>query len=246
MHLKLNMPNPTNPWPKTAAYALAQGLAYYMPPLADRVCPKDSMYCRHRGDVARFGNSCCELTLYFTITQQPICVCWDLAHDEYMNAQRRGDPITANDAMDQGKDFYYISEPGKYCGHVGKRTINGKCHLCATAKANKPVSPRQAALDAGEAWYMPAEGDLCRKGHRALRRVANGECSQCTAERNVTTQATTIRQKTVQELYPDMIIDYDAAKATGFKVYRTGKPCSHGHTGWRYVSTRNCITCMGR
>lgn len=30
----------------------------------------------------------------------------------------------------------------------------------------------------------------------------------------------------------------------GAKTYNTGKPCKHGHSGERYISSRNCVTCV--
>jgi hypothetical protein len=39
------------------------------------------------------------------------------------------------------------------------------------------------------------------------------------------------------------IISRQQAKARGLTHYATGKPCSRGHVGLRYVSTRQCIKC---
>jgi hypothetical protein len=38
-------------------------------------------------------------------------------------------------------------------------------------------------------------------------------------------------------------ISHAEAKALGLKRYFTGKPCKHGHTDERFVSTRTCVTC---
>jgi len=43
---------------------------------------------------------------------------------------------------------------------------------------------------------------------------------------------------------PDMIISKADAASLGFKVFRTGKPCLRGHTGWRYVSSGACVECV--
>jgi len=43
---------------------------------------------------------------------------------------------------------------------------------------------------------------------------------------------------------PDIVLSRDEARAMGLKVFRTGKPCKHGHTGFRYVSTKGCIQCL--
>ena len=42
---------------------------------------------------------------------------------------------------------------------------------------------------------------------------------------------------------PDMVIGQADAIAMGFTVYRTGKPCKRGHTGWRRTATTQCIDC---
>lgn len=34
------------------------------------------------------------------------------------------------------------------------------------------------------------------------------------------------------------------ARLAGLTYYQTGKPCVHGHTGDRYVSTGNCAECI--
>lgn len=38
-------------------------------------------------------------------------------------------------------------------------------------------------------------------------------------------------------------ISYSEAKTLGLKQYFTGKPCKHGHSAPRWVSSQNCITC---
>ena len=43
---------------------------------------------------------------------------------------------------------------------------------------------------------------------------------------------------------PNIVLSRDEARALGLKVFRTGKPCKHGHTGFRYVSTKGCIKCL--
>ena len=47
----------------------------------------------------------------------------------------------------------------------------------------------------------------------------------------------------MMEAQPGMVISKLNALQLGFGVYRTGSPCRHGHCGFRYVSTRRCVTC---
>lgn len=255
MYLKTKRPPYTHTLPTTPEHSLAEGLAYYSP--IERNCPRDGSTCRHNGNFPT--NPCCQNTSYFTITRIPICLAWDLANEAYELALTLGEPTDPGMARAQGKEYFWTGTPGKYCGHVGMKTMDGKCYLCKMEKdaqratkttEPKPISPRQAAIDAGQDWYMPT--DPCRKGHIALRRVNNGECSQCTAESRAATAtapaAVTPARLAIQNdpAWADAVISYDEAKTAGMKVYRTGDPCRAGHKGWRYVSTRNCIVCMGR
>lgn len=137
--------------------------------------------------------------------------------------------------------FSVAPDPCKPLGHVGLRRL-GKCYLCLTEK-NK-LSPRQDAMSKGEKWYTPSKP--CSKcDQTALKRVDNGTCSGCmplilpdAPDNRETADSILMRQE------PDMIIERDLADELGMKVYRTGKECKHGHKGWKYVSTRNCIPCL--
>lgn len=42
---------------------------------------------------------------------------------------------------------------------------------------------------------------------------------------------------------PGMVISRDDARALGFTLFRTGKPCKRGHTGWRSVAGGACVQC---
>lgn len=43
---------------------------------------------------------------------------------------------------------------------------------------------------------------------------------------------------------PEMELSRAMASRYGVPVYRSGRPCPHGHTGWRYVSTASCVECL--
>ena len=167
------------------------------------------------------------------------------ANNAWFLAKLNNEPLSPDMATAQGKDYYWRAPKGLYCGHIGKRTLKDECYICAEDKAagKLVISPRQAALAAGEKWYSPVDGELCKAGHYARRRVINGSCEQCEIEAG---KRSAERELPINKQYPEMIIKYEAARAMGFTVYRTGEPCRAGHTGWRYVSTRNCLACMGR
>ncbi len=134
--------------------------------------------------------------------------------------------------------FTVSPDPCRRYGHYGLNRL-GKCWHCLENKATP--SPRIAAKIAGEKWYQPIK-HCARCGEKALKRVDNGTCSGCitTPEHDQRETADSILMR--QE--PTMIIAKQDATDIGMKVYRTGKECNRGHTGWRYVSTGTCITCL--
>lgn len=116
------------------------------------------------------------------------------------------------------------------------RVDNGRCISCMVTQ----LSPRQRAIKDGKQWYIPTTPcDKC--GLLVERNVTTGACSNCISkgvDRRSTAESELMRAQ------PDAIITKKQAKTMGLKVYRTGKPCKNGHTGWRYVSTNSCIDCL--
>lgn len=157
------------------------------------------------------------------------------------NACTACDESPRQKAIDAGEKTYIPDIPCKN-GHMSPRSVtNGVCLQCeAERKAEKTISPRQKAIDAGEKTYIPLTP--CRKGHFAPRYVHDGVCTQCEAESKAPKQ----KPLSIHKIAPDLIISKEDAKLAGFKVYRTGNPCRQGHKGWRWVSTNNCLDCMGR
>lgn len=145
----------------------------------------------------------------------------------YNEAIYNGEPTDPHDARLRDYGHYWQLYPGKNCGHPGMTLLNGRCALCK--------SPRQQAAENGETWYMPFPEYRCPKGHNSPKRVLNGSCKQCEEERT--------GPRPIWQTDPDIIIDRETAKALGFNVYRTGEPCKHGHTGWRYISNNGCLEC---
>jgi len=227
MFLKTKMPLYRTTMPTTPDEALIERYAYYRP--AVKSCTKDSTTCPY---------GTCTTTSYFAVSKLPICFARDNALQAYYGAKSVGEPLSPVEAMAQNKDYFWSASCGKYCGHVGMKTFDGKCYICSK---NQTKSPRQIALENGQNKYMPVK--QCKNGHTALKRVDNGECSACAGARP---NSTPPRQIPIYKLYPDMVVSYEMAVNTGMKTYRTGEKCKNGHAGWRWVSTRNCLTCMGR
>jgi hypothetical protein len=128
-------------------------------------------------------------------------------------------------------DGSVADKPCKH-GHIHIKNKAGKCIECTNMS-----SARQTAIDNGEKWYTPSTP--CKKcyGYHP-RRVDNGQCSGCKPS---TMQP---RQQTDHGLPDDTIMSREDARLLRFKVYRTGKPCKHGHTGFRRVDNGGCVECM--
>lgn len=221
--IRLLEPGVWSPYPATREEAFAEEIAKFWP---RKPCPT------HGGS-----------PVVFTRTEINGCCAQLDAVAEFNRAMAEGEPISFSDAKTQGTDYYWKPQEHNMCGHVGKTLLNGTCYECNTNRKFK--SPRQAALAAGEMWYTPAFGDVCDAGHHAERRVSNGVCRQCEENAKLKRQENRAATKApeIYETCPDMVISREDAKAMGFLYYRTGKPCRAGHTGWRYVSTNNCIDC---
>ena len=215
-------------WPTTKEEASARNLVYYRP-------LEDVEPCEHgKGSV------------FFTKTGIKKCCALDVAAKLFNEAMEAGDPCSPTDAFTRGYDYYWEQGINKQCGHPRKLTLQDRCYFCRTErkhtlrkKKGHFLSARQKAIAEGEKWYMPTEP--CKNGHLALRRVQNGECKQCTEEAAIRSHVEPIWRS-----QPDMVISREDAIALGFTTYRTGEPCRRGHTAWRYISTGNCIACLGR
>jgi hypothetical protein len=224
------LPGQWSCYPQTREAALIEDIVFFQPLPVTDPCPKPG----HEPGSIIYSKTgiyrCCAL--------RDACAFYGEAID-------MGLSLSAQDSMKMGIDYYWAPDPGKFCGHPGKTTLDGKCWFCreeklkarenrkSVEKAPKPLSPRKLAIINNQRWYMPGENDPCAAGHIALRRVTDGQCSECNR-----------KEPKINELHPEMIIDRESARAMGFKVYRTGEPCPHGHTGWRYVSTNGCLDCL--
>lgn len=157
------------------------------------------------------------------------CCQMEVSIDRYNQRLKEGLPYSAKVARLMNQEIYYTHLPCKKCGHPGTWTLNGKCAICTKG------SPRQEALRHGAKSYVPLEP--CPKcGKIAEKLVASGACTGCKPP----------AEKPYYRMFPDMLLSYEDAKAAKLVAYRTGKPCKYGHTGWRWVSTRGCLTCQGR
>lgn len=122
----------------------------------------------------------------------------------------------AAECREWGRDFYVRMDPCQRHGHLGIRTPENDCAECTKPR----VSPRQAAMAAGEEWYTP--DDPCKRcGELAPRRVARGECS-C-------------------QFKPRAVTPRQAAINAGEKWYGPDQPCKHcGTRAPRRVDNGQC------
>jgi len=148
---------------------------------------------------------------------------------------------SSHEAAKIGIHGYLVYNPCDVAGHYGILNKNNRCLFCEEDRL-KP-SPRQAALMAGETWYMP-DNDCPRCGTRAERRVADGRCRGCVPMGESRTDNRRSETSVMMAAAPNMVLSRDDARKLGLKVYRTGEPCRRGHTGFRWVSTGHCIDCL--
>lgn len=140
-------------------------------------------------------------------------------------------------AIADGETQYTPTQPCPRCDTTAlKRVDNGACSGCVAVRREKAVSPRQQALMGGEIWYTPTT-PCPRCNTVELRHVDNGACKGCQALRKT-------RKTPVNTLPADTIVSKADAFMLGFKFYRTGHHCLHGHTGFRLVSTGACVDCQ--
>lgn len=153
-----------------------------------------------------------------------------------------------------GIDWYYetLCTNGPHLRRTSIRT--GRCFECESdARHFKSLrkGPRATARAAGERYYTPV--DACPScGKVAPRNVVTNGCTGCSKRsappapirQGGDGRRTPSRQFAAEN--PNFVIGRDAARTMGFTLYRTGEPCRRGHTGWRYVSTGNCLDCLNR
>jgi len=161
-----------------------------------------------------------------------------------------------------GSDNKLVYSPHFPCGDCGthSRAVNSnKCIECHGLKVPKnnimKTNPsmliaRNEAISEGHSVYRT--GRPCSKGHYGWRNVT-GACIDCTAGRPADAEPWTGKtlpdgrlsdaKNTIMHQHPHAVISLKSAVSEGHSVYRTGRPCSKGHYGWRRVAGGNCISC---
>lgn len=136
------------------------------------------------------------------------------------------------------QDFELGREVCTEYGHV-KLTNNKyrKCYFCETQR-NK----QEQAEHYGDEYHL-TRSKCGGCGIVTLRNTADRSCVEC-GHMPRTRQGVLSETTLMMRNNPDMVISKEDADLLDIRVFRTGEPCSHGHTGWRYVSTGNCISCL--
>jgi len=147
-------------------------------------------------------------------------------HPQKSRVERSNSP--RQQAMRSGQKWYMPTDPCLHCGKTVLRRVNdSRCSGCyPTIRANRD-SPRQQAIRAGQKWYMPIDPCLwC--GKHSPKRVQDSLCSSC------------VDSKSIQWIIEnqDMIITREMARTLGIDVYQEDA------TGWKWVSTGNCVSCI--
>lgn len=140
-----------------------------------------------------------------------------------------------------GERYYTPTVVCPSCGKLAPRhVITDACSGCS-----RNNGPRAIARAAGERYYTPS--DACQAcGKVAPRHVVTNGCTGCHGASKATPAVDARRtpSQIFAEENPDFVMPREAARSLGFTLFRTGAPCRRGHTGWRYVSTGNCLECL--
>lgn len=133
---------------------------------------------------------------------------------------------------------------------VGRYIDGDICVVCAQLDAKElwplwvmgsPDRPEKFATSVLKAVEIGADSyytdRLCKGGpHFMQPHIKTGRCVRCEQ----------IKKKTdgPMEMFPDIVIGREEARALGWLTYRSGEPCKRGHIAWRYVSNGGCLDCM--
>lgn len=135
-------------------------------------------------------------------------------------------------------EFTLHAQPCKQYAHV--RITSDKHHKCYFCETNSNAQ-EQADKEGNDKYVTRSKCGGC--GDTALRHTSDSSCTECGyLPKRATGSKSEIAQ--FMEDNADMELSKEDAELVDMKIYRTGKPCSKGHTGWRYVSTGNCIDCI--
>lgn len=82
----------------------------------------------------------------------------------------------------------------------------------------------------------------CDHGHVGAK-IGQGHCLVCLQEE---TARGGMHAQIDALMYgaPELELSRAMASRYGLPVYRSGRGCAHGHSGWRYVSTASCVECL--
>lgn len=149
------------------------------------------------------------------------------------------DAIEAFHAIKADPTFRLHPTPCKQYGHI--RITNDKHPTCYFCDINGNAQ-EQAVKEGNDEYVTRSKCGGC--GETTLRRTKDASCTECGHEPvRGRGRSTASETEMLMSLAPDMVITRGEAIELGYNVYRTGKECLNGHTGWRYVKTGNCLDC---
>jgi hypothetical protein len=98
------------------------------------------------------------------------------------NIKEKSPPSPREIAREAGETWYMPEYKCQKCGQQAlRRVVNGQCRGCNPLQSDlppKPLSPRQAAIAAGDTWYLPDKPCL-KCGKIEFKRVHDGQCEGC-------------------------------------------------------------------
>ena len=93
-------------------------------------------------------------------------------------------------------------------------------------------------------FYVPSE--ICPEcGTLAIRYTVGDRCLGCSPLQATENEPLLSGDRVLLDHWPGLEFSREQALAWGIVIYRTGKQCTRGHVQYRYVTTGDCVTCVG-
>lgn len=183
--------------------------------------------------------------LYFRpITMEPAEIPWSRENAAALKLT----VFMADCGVCNGPRPHFVSE-GE-CVDCAKKRIRSKFEamkMSAALSGSLFPTDRMSAAQLGLNWFYGGADEkfapMCNKGpHLRVSNVDTGRCIEC--EKLGKKSPAYDRRRATETRPADMVISREEARSKGRTTFRTGRPCAHGHIGYRYVSTGSCVDCL--
>ena len=169
----------------------------------------------------------------------------------------KNDPNRAK-AQANGESTYYPTFACPKCNTHLRRVSSNRCVKCNPAKPRER-SKEQALMEDDPLTIVTLQQAYlrglkvyrtslrCKRGHKGWRYVANSACLDCIKGVKESNQEYS-EEKRPEEIWMRShnraIITRNESIQSGFKLYKTSRPCKYGHLGFRRVVGGACVDCQ--